>query len=134
MENWGYECLGEMLIGLGKSLKDENSELRKGFHLSREQMMTLLGVIKLAASPAMQKKYIYEVADRFRVSEKTIRNWIDIGVLPEGHKVAHDTRHFWYAEELDEYERDLIKYGYLKPRKQHRLGYFSRMINGFLGR
>ena len=132
MENWGYNMIGEMLIGLGTSLKDEESELRQHFRLSREQLMTLIGMIKLAASPDVQRKYMYAVADRFGVTERTIRNWIEVGLLPEGHKVAGDTRHFWYADELDTAERELIKYGYIRPKKNHRVGYFRRMIDGFL--
>lgn len=132
MENFGYNMIGEMLIGLGKALQDENSEVRKKFKLSREQLMTLLGVIKLAASPDVQKKYIWDLADRWNVTPKTIHNWINLGMLRQGHKTAHDTRIWWSADELDEDERMLIEYGYLKPKKHHRMNYFKRMINGFL--
>lgn len=132
MENYGYNMLGEMLIGLGNALKDENSELRKHFRLSREQLCTLLGVIKLAASPDVQKKYIYQLAERWNVTERTIYNWIEIGILPSGHKTAHDTRLWWYADELDEAEREMIAYGYLRPKKHHRVGYLRRMIDGFI--
>lgn len=130
MENWGYAALGEMLIGLGQALKDPKSDLRKEFKLSREQFATLLGMIRIAASPSIQRKYIHELAERWHVSERTVRNWITAGLVREGHKSAHDTRHWWSADEIDEDERELIKYGYLHPRKHHRLGYFLRMVNG----
>lgn len=132
MENFGYAMLGEMLIGLGNALKDPESDLRKRFKLSREQLQTLLGVIRIAASPDVQKKYIYDLADRWGVSEKTIRNWIDIGLVSGGHKKAHDTRRYWYSDEIDIDERLLIQRGYLKPKKNHRIGYFMKMINGLL--
>lgn len=120
-----------MLIGLGNALKDENSDIRKRFKLSREQLMTLLGVVKLAASPDVQRKYIWDLAERWNVTEKTVRNWIDLGLVREGKKKAHDTRLSWSAEELDEDERILIKRGYFKPKKHHRINYFLKMINGF---
>lgn len=74
MENYGYNMIGEMLIGLGKALQDEESQLRKNFHLSREQLYTLIGVIRIAASPSVQKKYIWELAERWNVTERTIHN------------------------------------------------------------
>ena len=134
MENHGYNMIGEMLIGLSKALQDEESQLRKNFHLSREQLSTLIGVIRIAASPSVQKKYIWELAERWNVTERTIHNWVSLGLIREGNKSKHDTRIWWYADDIDEDERTLIKYGYLKPKKHHRLNYFSRMINGFLGR
>lgn len=133
MDNWGYAMLGEMLIGLGNALKDENSDLRKRFKLSREQLMTLLGVVRLASSPDIQKKFIWDLSERWNVTPRTIRNWVDMGLLREGHKSKHDTRLWWDASELDEDERNLIKYGYIKPRKHHRLTYFINMLNSFKG-
>jgi len=132
MENWGYVALGEMLCGLGNALKDPNSDVRKDFRLSREQFATLLGMIRLAAAPSVQKKYMHDLADRWGVSERTIRNWIEYGLVREGHKTSHDTRHWWTADEIDEDERTLIRYGYVKPKKHHRIGYFIRMLNGFI--
>lgn len=131
MTDFGYAALGEMLIGLGKALKDPESDLRKQFRLSNEQLETLLGVIKVAASPAIQEKYIFDLARRWNVSNKTIYNWIDMGLVREGRTKAHDARKFWYADEVDEDERRLIKFGYLKPKKGHRMRYFIKMIKGF---
>lgn len=132
MEEYGYHMVGEMLIGLGKSLQDKNSDIRKKFKLSREQVMTLIGVIKLAASPDVQKKYIWDLADRWGVTEKTVRNWIDMGLVRGGRKTKHDTRHSWSADEIDEDERRLIRMGYYKPKRYHRVNYLSAMIDGFL--
>lgn len=132
MENYGYKMLGQMLIGLGEALQDENSNLRKQFQLSREQLETLLGVIKVAASPDIQRKYIGDLADRWGVTERTVQNWIDLGLVRKGRKRAGDTRRWWYANEVDEDERNLINYGYLKPKKSHRLRYFINMIKGFM--
>lgn len=132
MENYGYKMLGQMLIGLGQALQDENSDLRKQFQLSREQLETLLGVIKVAASPDVQRKYIYDLADRWGVTERTIQNWIELGLVRKGRKRAGDTRRWWYANEVDEDERALIHYGYYKPKKAHRLRYFMKMIKGFI--
>lgn len=132
MTNFAYAAIGEMLIGLGNQLKDPGSDLRKRFRLSPEQLMTLLGVIRIAASPDMQKRYIFDLAKRWNRSERTIRSWIEIGMVREGHKMAHDSRMYWYADEIDEDERNLIAYGYLKPKKHHRLRYFCDLINGML--
>lgn len=132
MENYGYKILGQMLIGLGEALQDENSNLRKQFQLSREQLETLLGIIKVAASPDIQRKYISDLADRWGVTERTVQNWIELGLVRKGRKRAGDTRRWWYADEVDEDERTLIEYGYYKPKKAHRFRYFVKMIKGFI--
>lgn len=132
MTEFAYTCLGEMLEGLGKALKDPQSDVRKSFKLSREQLMTLLGVIRIAGSPDVQKKYIGDLAFRWDVSERTIRTWIGDGYIRPGRKVAGDSRRFWYADEVDEDERKLINRGLVKPQKHHRLRYFMKMINGIL--
>lgn len=132
MENYGYSMLGEMLIKLGKAMKDPDSDLRKEFQLSREQFATLISIIKVAASPAIQKKYISDLADRWGVTERTVQNWVEHGLVRPGKKRAGDTRRFWYADEIDEDERELIKYGYFKPKKLHRLKYLMKMIKGFM--
>lgn len=42
MENYGYNMIGEMLIGLGKALQDEESQLLKEF----PYLVFLLGVVE----------------------------------------------------------------------------------------
>ncbi len=132
MENFGYKMIGQMLIGLGKALQDENSDLRREFQLSREQLEVLIGVIRVAASPSVQKKYIGDLSERWGVTERTIQHWIELGIVRKGRKRAGDTRRFWYADEVDIDERELIRLGYFKPKKSHRLRYFMNMIKGFM--
>lgn len=133
MQDFAYHMIGEMLIGLGRSLQDRDSDLRHRFRLSREQLHTLIGVIRIVSSPDVQRKFLPDVASRFHVSEKTVRNWVEVGILPHGHKVAHDTRHWWYADELDEAERELIQLGYIKPARHHRhIARLSAFLSSFL--
>lgn len=129
MTNFAYAAIGEMLIGLGTNLKNPDSDLRKRFKLSAPQLLTLVGVIRVAASPDVQKKYIGDLVKRWGKSERTIHNWIELGLVRRGRKTAHDTRLYWFADELDEDERVLIEYGYLKPKKHHRIRYFMDMLN-----
>ena len=133
MENWGYSVIGEALIIMGKALKDPNSDIRKDFVLSREQLQTLIGVVKLSASPGVQKKYIWDLAKRWNVTQRTVENWIKCGVVRQGRKSVHDTRLWWSDADLDEDERKLIKLGYLKkPKKfRHKL-YFWKTISSWI--
>lgn len=129
MENWGYCIIGEALIMMGISLKDPESKVRKDFSLSREQLVTLISIVKLSASPGVQKKYIWDLAERWNVNQRTINNWISAGVLRQGRKSVHDTRLWWSESDLDEDERQLIKLGYLKKAKKFRRKlYFWKMI------
>lgn len=133
MENWGYSVIGEALIIMGKALKDPNSDIRKDFVLSREQLQTLIGVVKLSASPGVQKKYIWDLAKRWNVTQRTVENWIKCGVVRPGRKSVHDTRLWWSDADLDEDERKLIKLGYIKkPNKFRRKLYFWRMLSNWI--
>lgn len=133
MENWGYSVIGEALIIMGKALKDPNSDIRKDFVLSREQLQTLIGVVKLSASPGVQKKYIWDLAKRWDVTQRTVENWIKVGVVRPGRKSVHDTRLWWSDADLDEDERKLIKLGYIKkPNKFRRKLYFWRMLSNWI--
>lgn len=88
MENWGYSIIGEALIQMGIALKNPESKVRKDFVLSKEQLETLICVIKLSASPGVQKKYIWDLAQRWNVTIRTVENWIKIGVVRPGRKSA----------------------------------------------
>lgn len=132
MENWGYCIIGEALIQMGIALKDPESKVRKDFVLSREQVETLIGIIKLSASPGVQKMYIWDLAKRWNVTRRTVENWIKDGVVRPGRKSVHDTRLWWSEAEIDEDERQLIKSGYIKnPNKFRRKLYFWRTINNW---
>lgn len=132
MENWGYSIIGEALIQMGIALKNPESKVRKDFVLSKEQLETLICVIKLSASPGVQKKYVWDLAQRWNVTIRTVENWIKIGVVRPGRKSAHDTRLWWNDAELDEDERQLVKLGYIKkPQKTLRKLHFWRTISNF---
>lgn len=132
MENWGYSIIGEALIQMGIALKNPESKVRKDFVLSREQVETLIGIIKLSASPGVQKMYIWDLSKRWNVTRRTVENWIKDGVVRPGRKSVHDTRLWWSEAEIDEDERQLIKSGYIKnPNKFRRKLYFWRTINNW---
>lgn len=132
MENWGYSIIGEALIQMGIALKNPESKVRKDFVLSKEQLETLIGIIKLSASPGVQKMYIWDLAKRWNVTRRTVENWIKDGVVRPGRKSVHDTRLWWSEAEIDEDERQLIKSGYIKnPNKFRRKLYFWRTINNW---
>lgn len=132
MENWGYCIIGEALIQMGIALKNPESKVRKDFVLSREQVETLIGIIKLSASPGVQKMYIWDLAKRWNVTRRTVENWIKDGVVRPGRKSVHDTRLWWSEAEIDEDERQLIKSGHIKnPNKFRRKLYFWRTINNW---
>lgn len=132
MENWGYCIIGEALIQMGIALKNPESKVRKDFVLSREQVETLIGIIKLSASPGVQKMYIWDLSKRWNVTRRTVENWIKDGVVRPGRKSVHDTRLWWSEAEIDEDERQLIKSGYIKnPNKFRRKLYFWRTINNW---
>lgn len=132
MTDFAYAAIGEMLIGLGNALKDPKSELRKTFHLSTEQLTTLLGVVKVAASPAAQKLYIPDLAERWGVDKRTVENWINQGYVRYGHKSKGDNRHWWLSSELDEDEVMLIRHKKVKPSNNHRWRYLIKMLNGII--
>lgn len=132
MENWGYSIVGEALIQMGIALKDPESKVRKDFVLSHEQLQTLICMVKLSASPGVQKMYIWDLAKRWGVTQRTVENWISAGVVRKGRKSAHDTRLWWTEAELDEDERNLVKQGYYKrTQKARQKLLFWRMISNF---
>lgn len=132
MEQWGYSVIADILEGVASSLRNPESVTRKQFHLSREQFATLIGMIRIATSPACQMLTINGVAKRWNKTPRTIRNWIDQGLVREGYKKPGDNQLYWLTSELDEDERNLYKLGYISKSHNHRVHYFIDMLNGFL--
>lgn len=111
------QLFGIIIEHLGQELQNPDSHLTRHFLLSREQFSALLQFVRIMTAPSVQTLYMHDLANRWRKTPKTIYNWIDLGIMPKGHKRAHDTRTFWYASEIDEAERTLIAYGYLTQRR-----------------
>lgn len=111
------QLLGVIVEHLGKELQNPQSHLTRKFFISQEQFCALLQFIRIMTAPSVQTLYIHDLAKRWNKNPKTIHTWIDLGLLPHGHKRMHDTRAFWYASEIDAAERQLISFGYVKPRR-----------------
>lgn len=111
------QLLGAIVEHLGQELQRPGSKFSKQFMLSTEQFTAMLQFLRIMTAPSVQTLYIHDLAKRWNKSTKTILNWIDIGLLPHGHKRMHDTRSFWYASEIDEAEKRLAAYGYITPRR-----------------
>lgn len=111
------QLFGVLIEHLGRELQNPDSHITRCFLLSEEQFCALLKFTRIMTSPSVQTLYIHDLAHRWCKTPKTIYNWIELGLLPRGHKRTHDTRLFWYASEIDEIERSLVSYGYLTARR-----------------
>lgn len=107
--------IGRVLIHIGEELCDPTSKLYNSFVLSNEQLETCLNLLKVASSPQTHVLYIGDLAMRYGVSDRTIRNWIHDGVIPRGKKHdSGDNRDYWMSHELSSVDESLVRKGYLK--------------------
>lgn len=107
--------IGQVLIHIGEKLCDPTSKLYNSFVLSNEQLATCLNLLKVASSPQTHVLYIGDLAMRYGVSDRTIRNWIHDGVIPHGKKHdSGDNRDYWMSHELSSVDESLVRKGYLK--------------------
>lgn len=84
-------------------------------HASREQLLSLAELTHKLSSPAYQMITVGELCGkRWNISRSTLYNWIELGLVPKGHKFAHCNTLFWYSDEIDRIERMLVEEGYLK--------------------
>ena len=127
-----YLAVASMLRGLATDLEDSSSRLRKQFVLSPEQFKAMVGIIRVACSPSIERLSLYDLSKRWHVSTKTIDNWVRLGIVRCGTKKVGEKAHYWISSEVDEDERELIKRGYLKQKPQSRLKRFADLINGLL--
>ena len=106
--------LGHIFIAVGEQLCDRRSRLHNSVVLSNEQMESLLRMLKIASSPQTHVLYIGDLAMRYGVTDRTIRNWIKAGAIPHGKKHdSGDNREYWLSHDLFNVDKYLIKKGYV---------------------
>lgn len=107
--------IGRILIHVGEQLCNPKSKLYNSFVLSNEQLMTCLALLKVASSPQTHVLYIGDMAMRYGVTDRTIRNWVRDGIMPRGKKHdSGDTRDYWLSHDLTAVDESLIRKGVLK--------------------
>lgn len=107
--------IGRILIHVGEQLCNPNSKLYNSFVLSNEQLMTCVALLKVASSPQTHVLYIGDMAMRYGVTDRTIRNWVHDGIIPRGKKHdSGDTRDYWLSHDLAAVDESLIRKGVLK--------------------
>ena len=107
--------IGRILIHVGEQLCNPKSKLYNSFVLSNEQLMTCLALLKVASSPQTHVLYIGDLAMRYGVTDRTIRNWVRDGIMPRGKKHdSGDTRDYWLSHDLTAVDESLIRKGGLK--------------------
>lgn len=111
------QLLGRILIGVGEQLCDPESRLSREVRVSEDQLFAITRFARILLSPSVQVMYLADLCERWNKAPKTIKNWVDVGLVRRGHKRRGDTRLFWYASEVDEDTRVLERMGYVKSRK-----------------
>ena len=107
--------IGKILIHVGEKLCDSESDLYKSFTLSNEQLEACVRLLKVASSPQTHILYIGDLAMRYGVTDRTIRNWVRDGVIPKGKSHdSGDNRDYWLSHDLFSVDESLIRKGYLK--------------------
>ena len=107
--------IGRILIHVGEQLCNPKSKLYNSFVLSNEQLMTCLALLKVASSPQTHVLYIGDLAMRYGVTDRTIRNWVRDGIMPRGKKHdSGDNRDYWLRHDLTAVDESLIRKGVLK--------------------
>lgn len=106
--------LGHILISVGEQLLDETSRLSQSIVLSNEQMESLLRLLKVASSPQTHVQYITDLAMRYKVTVRTIHNWINKKVIPPGKEHdSGDNREYWLSHDLCKIDKILVRKGYV---------------------
>ena len=109
--------IGKILIHVGEELCNQESKLYKSFTLSNEQLEACLRLLKVASSPQTHILYIGDLAMRYGVTDRTIRNWLHDGVIPKGKKHdSGDSRDYWLSHDLSAVDASLQRKGYIKKQ------------------
>lgn len=108
---------GRILSCVGNQLQDKNSDIYNNIELSDKQLLTMFNLFHIIASPSVQVSYISDIAMRWKVTNRTIQNWLHDKIIPTGRVTEGDTRMHWLGTEIDDIEDDLIKRGYIKKEK-----------------
>lgn len=108
------QTVGLILKHIGEQLMDENSELSRGFSLSGQQAENIARIIRILSSPSVQVLYLSDLAMRWKVTNRTVQNWIHDGYVPKGRITEGDTRMHWMDHEVEKIESNLVKMGIVK--------------------
>lgn len=107
--------IGKILMHIGEELCNQESKLYKSFTLSNEQLEACIRLLKVASSPQTHILYIGDLAMRYGVTDRTIRNWIRDGAIPPGKKHdSGDNRDYWLSHDLHEVDKRLVSLGFVK--------------------
>lgn len=125
--------IGKILIHIGEELCNPKSRLYNSFTLSNEQLEACMRLLKVASSPQTHVLYIGDLAMRYGVTDRTIRNWIHDGVIPKGKKhYSGDNRDYWLSHDLHKVDNDLLKKGYVKERDLQKIDErLRRLLHNF---
>lgn len=125
--------IGKILIHIGEELCNPKSRLYNSFTLSNEQLEACMRLLKVASSPQTHVLYIGDLAMRYGVTDRTIRNWIHDGVIPKGKKHdSGDNRDYWLSHDLHKVDNDLLKRGYVKERDLQKIDdRLRRLLHNF---
>ena len=104
--------LGKIFQHIGEALCDPESKLCKSFVLSNEQLGACLKLLKIASAPQTHRLSVHDLAFRYNVCERTIRNWHRDGAIPKARE-DFDGKPFWMSHEMFEVDRYLIKKKYV---------------------
>ena len=106
--------LGHIFISIGEQLCDENSRLYNSVVLSNDQLEACVRLLKVASSPQTHVQYIGDLAMRYKVTVRTIHNWIKAGAIPPGKEHdSGDNREYWLSHDLCDIDRELVRKGYV---------------------
>jgi len=106
--------LGHIFKAIGEQLCDSESRMYNSVVLSNEQMESCIRLLKVASSPQTHIQYIGDLAMRYGVTDRTIRNWIRAGAIPRGKMHdSGDNREYWMSHDLFKIDERLIAGGYV---------------------
>ena len=108
------QLIGLCLKHLGEQLMDETSELSRGFVLSEQQAENIARIVRILSSPSVQVLYLSDLAMRWKVTNRTVQNWMRDGYVPKGRITEGDTRMHWMDYEVEKIESNLVEMGIIK--------------------
>jgi len=101
--------LGTILEHVGKELQDPDSKLCKSFVLSNEQLESLVRLLKVASSPQTHILWIEDLAFRYNVTERTIRNWVHKRLIPKARRMPNSNTPYWLSHEMESVDNELVR-------------------------
>lgn len=116
MDNNRY-ILGKILEHVGKELQNPESELCQSFVLANTQLEALVRLLKIASSPQTHILWTEDLAYRYDVSERTIRNWVRKELIPQARRQPSGNTPYWLSHEMEEVDEYLIRHGYVRRDK-----------------